>query len=144
MPLVQGNHKVQALSPQSSDKPFADRIGHRGPYRRFYHVQPHMTHALVDVFGEDGIPVMDEHAVGVISRDCFSELLDGPLRRGMGRDIDVKEPSARMLNHYKHIEDAECRGDRYAEVTRHNAFSMIAEKCGPALRRTALPGPPTQ
>ena len=97
-----------------------------------------MTHALIDVFGEKSIPVMDEHAVGVISRDGFSELLHGPRRRGMRSDIDMKEPSARMLNHHKHIENAECRRDGHAEVTRDNALGMIADKCGPALRLTAL------
>src|SRR5262249_50445717 len=97
-----------------------------------------MTHALINVFGEKRIPVMDENAVGVISRDCFSELLHGPRRRWMTRDIDMKEPSARMLNHHKDIENAECRRDCHAEVTRYNALSMIADKCGPALRLTAF------
>src|SRR5215831_17861889 len=97
-----------------------------------------MTHALIDVFGENSIPVMDEHAVGMISRDCFSELLHGPRRRGMSRDIDMQEPSARMLNHHKNIENAECRRDCHAEVTRDNALSMITHKCGPALRLTAF------
>jgi hypothetical protein len=56
----------------------------------------------------------------------------------MSRDIDMKEPSARMLNHHKDIEDAECRRDCRAEVTRDNALSMIADKCGPALRLIAF------
>src|SRR5262249_17739306 len=97
-----------------------------------------MTHALVDVLGEKSIPVMDENAVGVISRECFSELVHGPRRRGMRRDIDMKEPSARMLNHHKDIEDAKCRRDCHAEVARYNALSMIADKCGPALRLAAF------
>src|SRR5262245_20935623 len=97
-----------------------------------------MTHALVDVLGEESISVMDENAVGVISRDGFSELLHGPRRRGVRRDIDLKEPSAHMLNHHKDIENAECRRDCHAEVTRDNALSMITNKCGPALRLTAF------
>src|SRR6516165_6662800 len=97
-----------------------------------------MTHALIDVFGENSIPVMAEHAVGVISRDGFSELLHGPRRCGMRRDIDMKEPSARLLNHHKNIKNAECRRDCHAEVTRDNALSMIAEKCRPALRLAAF------
>src|SRR5262245_61878982 len=97
-----------------------------------------MTHALVDVIGEKSIPVMDEHAVGVISRDGFSELLHGPRRRGMSGDIDMQEPSARMLNYHKDIENAECHRECHAEVTRDNAFSMIADTCGPVLRLTAF------
>ncbi len=34
-----------------------------------------------------------------------------------------------MLNYHKDIENAECRRDGYAEVTRDNALSMIADKC---------------
>src|SRR5262247_1966495 len=97
-----------------------------------------MTHALIDVFGENSIPVMDENAVDMISRDCFSELLHGPRRRGMPCDIDMQEPSARMLKHHKDIKNAECRCDCHTEVTRYNACSMIADKCGPALRLTAF------
>src|SRR5215831_12900581 len=138
MPLVQRDHKVQTLSPQSPDDPFADRIGHGRPYWRFDHVQPHVTYGLVNVFGEDDIPVMDENAVRVVSRNGFAELLPGPLRRGMGCDIDVEEPPAGMLNHHKDIENAECRRDCHAEVTRDNALSLITNKCGPALRLTAF------
>jgi hypothetical protein len=93
-----------------------------------------MTHALVDVLGEKSIPIMEEHAVGVISGDGFSGLRHGPRRR----DIDMQEPSARMLNHHKDIEEAEGRRDCHAEVTRYNTLSMIADKCGPALRVTAF------
>ena len=63
---------------------------------------------LVSALGCDQPGAMPgENAVGVISRDRFSELLDGPLRRGMRRHIDMKESAARMLNHDEHIEDAE-------------------------------------
>jgi hypothetical protein len=74
----------------------------------------------------------------VISRDGFSELLHSPRRRGMRRDTDMKEPSARMLNHHKDIEQAECRCDCHAEVIRDRALSMSADTCGPTLRLTAF------
>ena len=133
MPLVQRDHKVQTLSPQSPDDPFADRIGYGRPYWRFDHVQPHVTYGLVNVFGEDGMPVMDENAVYVVSRNGFAELLQGPLRRGMGCDIDVKEPPAGMLNDHKHVEYAKRRRDHHTEVTGHYALGMIADERGPAL-----------
>ena len=66
MPLVQRDHKIQTLSPQSPVDPFADRIGHGRPYWRFDHVQPHVTYGLVNVFGEDGIPVVDQVAVAIL------------------------------------------------------------------------------
>jgi hypothetical protein len=70
---------------------FTNRIDYRWLHRRYDHVQPHVTHALLNRFGEDGTPVMDENAVRIVSRDRFPDLLHGPLRRGMGRSIDLKE-----------------------------------------------------
>jgi hypothetical protein len=92
-----------------------------------------MTHALVDVLGEKRIPVMKEHAVGVISRDGFSALLHGPRRRRMRRDIDVKESASHMLNNDKYVEDAAGGGDSHTEITRDDPFGMIADKCRPTL-----------
>ena len=75
MPLVHGNHEVQTLSPHRSNDAFANSIRHRRLHRCFEHVQPHVTHVLVNLFGKDGIAVMNEHVIRVVSRDCFSELL---------------------------------------------------------------------
>src|SRR5215510_10064557 len=138
MPLVQGNHEVQTLAPHRSNDAFAYSIRHGRLHRCFAHIQPHVTHALVNLFGKDGIAVMNEDAIDVVSRDCCSKLLDGPRRRGMRHDIDVQGSSASMLNDHKHIEEAECRGNRHAEVTRDDAFGVITDKRRPALRLTAF------
>jgi hypothetical protein len=37
-----------------------------------------MTDALVELPGENTIPVMDEEAIGVIGRDGFPQLLQAP------------------------------------------------------------------
>ena len=140
MPFVQGDYKVQALAPHRPDDAFTDRIGHGRPYRRCDDVQPHMPYTLVNVFGENRIPVVDQEAIRMIDRNGFSKLLHGPRSCGMGCDIDVQESAAPMLNDYKDIEDAEGQGDGYAEVTRHDAFGMITDKRGPALRVIAFAG----
>ena len=54
----------------------------------------------------------------MIGWNRFAELLRGPLRRGMCRNIDVKKSATRMLNHHKHIEHTKGRSDRHAEVAR--------------------------
>ena len=138
MPLAQGNYEVQTLAPHCSNDAFANGIRHRHSHWCFNHVQPHMTHALVNVFGEDSISVVDEHAIGVVSRYRFAELLHGPLRCGISCDIDVKESAAGMLDDHKHIEHAEGRCDHHTEVTCHDASGVIADKRGPALRQAAF------
>jgi len=97
-------------------------------------MQSPISYTLVDVFGKYGVPVMNENVVGVIGWYCLSELLHGPLRSGMRRDIDVKDAATGMFNDHKDIEHAKCRHDRHTEVTRHDPLGMIADKRGPTLR----------
>src|SRR5919106_132880 len=128
MPFVQGDHKVQALAPHRPDDAFTGRIGHGRPYRGCDDVQPHMPYTLVNCFGENGISVMDEHAVCMVSRDRFTELLYGPLRSGMRRDVDVNESATGEFNHHEHIEHAEGRRDHHTEVTGHDALGVITDE----------------
>ena len=53
-------------------------------------------------------------------------------------DVDVDESASFMFNHHKDIEEAEGHRDDHEEVTRHDAFRMIAEEGGPPLRLTTL------
>jgi hypothetical protein len=57
-----------------------------------------MTHALVYGFRESAIPIMNEKAVRVIAGYGFSELLHGPLKRGMRRHIDASVSCLPRLN----------------------------------------------
>src|SRR5215467_4178147 len=58
----------------------------------------------------------------------------------MRRHIHVKKSAPCVLNDYKHIEHAKCCRDRDTEVARHDAFCLVADKRGPALRATAFAG----
>src|SRR5215831_13817389 len=49
----------------------------------------------------------------------------------MRRDVDVDESASFMVNHHKDIEETEGRRDDHKQVTRHDAFSMIGERCRP-------------
>ena len=71
---------------------------------------------------------MDENAVRMVGWDCFSELLYGPLSSGMRRDIDVHESAACLFNDHQDVEDAKRRRDHHAEVTRHDALGLVADK----------------
>ena len=91
MPVVERDDEIQTLASKGANDPFTNRIRHGRPYWRFEHAQPQIPYTLVNVFGEYRVPVTDQETIGVIDRDRFSELLHGPLSRGMGRHIDVKE-----------------------------------------------------
>jgi len=83
-------------------------------------------------------PVMDQDAIRMIGWNRFAELLHGPLSGGMRRDLDVDESTARLFNDHKYIENAKCCRDRHTEIVRHNVFSLVADKGGPALRGAAF------
>jgi hypothetical protein len=138
MSCVQWNREVQTFSPHRSNHPFTDGIRNWRPHRCFDYMQPHVAHTLIDLFGENGIAVVDQEAIAVIGWNGFAELLRGPLGCGMHRDIDVKKSATLMLDDHKDIEQSECGSDRDAEVACDNAFGMIADKGGPALRLTAF------
>src|SRR5215471_19006965 len=122
MTCVQGDHEVQTLAPHRPDYPFTYRIRNWRSHRCFEHSQPHIPDTLVNLFGENRIPVMDQEAVGVIGRNGLSELLQRPLSCGMSGDIDVEESAAFMFNHHEHIEYVEGGGDRHAEVASQYPF----------------------
>jgi hypothetical protein len=87
MTLVQRNHEVQIFSSQGANDAFTDRIDHGRPYRRLDHAQSQIPDPLVNFFGENSIPVMNQEAIRVIGWNRFAELPHGPLRRGMRRDL---------------------------------------------------------
>src|SRR5215211_2451382 len=76
---------------------------------------------------------MDEEAVAMIGRYRFAQLLQGPLRCGMRRDIDMEQSAASVFDDDKHVEHAEGRRDRDTEVARHNGLGVVAHKRSPAL-----------
>ena len=60
MRLRHRDHPVQTFSPNRSDHPFADRIRLRTRDRRSQHFDAQRLDRVVQVLGEDPIPVMDQ------------------------------------------------------------------------------------
>src|SRR4029434_140806 len=107
MVCCERNEKIQALASQRPKDPFTDRVGLRSPGRRFQHAQAQVVYVPIEGLGEDAVAVMDEEAVAMIRRYRVAQLLQGPLRCGMCRDIDMQQSAARMFHDDKHIEHAE-------------------------------------
>jgi hypothetical protein len=62
----QWNQVIQALSPQRAQEPFAERIRLGTVRWGFEHSQAQVAHLLIELRGEDTVPVMEQKAVGVI------------------------------------------------------------------------------
>src|SRR5262249_53750180 len=102
----QRDNKVQALSAQCAQQSFTEGIRLRSPHRCLEHPQPQMTYALVKLRGENAVPIMQKEAVAMVSRDRCAELVEGPGRRGMRRDIDMQDAMGGLFHHHKDIKHA--------------------------------------
>src|ERR671923_1781237 len=89
MVLSQRDHKIETFPPQRADEPLAEGIGWRSPHRRLEHPQPQVADALVKLLREDAIAVMYQASVGMVSGNGFAELLEGPRRCRMRRDMGM-------------------------------------------------------
>src|SRR5262249_21276708 len=100
-----------------------------------------MAYVEVELRGENAVAVVQEKAVAVVSWYRFAQLLQGPLRRGMRRDIGMQNAAGRMFHHDQDIEEAKGGCDDHTEVTRDDRLGMIADKGAPGLRGHALAWP---
>ncbi len=69
----------------------------------------------------------------MITRECFAQLLLGPVCAGMIGDVDVQDSSPSQLHKNEHIKDTESGRHHDEEVTSHNSLSVIAYEGQPAL-----------
>src|SRR5437016_13282335 len=89
--LGKRDYKIETFPPQRADEPLAERIGLRGPHRRLEHPQSQVAYVLVKLLREDAIAVMDKEAVATVRGNGFAQLLQGPRRCRMRRDIDMRD-----------------------------------------------------
>ena len=128
-----GNHIIQALPPQRTDKPLAQGIRLRALWRRFEHTYPQVTDALVKLLRENTVAVMEQETVGVVGGHRFAQLLECPGSSGMGRHIDVEDTPRRVFHEHEDIQETKGRRHDDAEITGHDGLGMIAHKGLPAL-----------
>ena len=83
--FTQRNDPIEALPPQGSDQPFAERISLRAMHRRGYHFKAKPRQQSVQLRRKDRIVVVDDEAILVVRRNSFSQLLESPGGSRMGR-----------------------------------------------------------
>ena len=144
MVFGQWNHKVQAFLPQRADEPLAEGICLGALRRRFQDPQSQVTYALIKLLGENAVAVMEQETVGMVSGNCFAQLLQGPRRCRMRRDIGMHDAARGMVHDDEYVEEAKGCCDHHAEITGHDGLGMIAHKGLPSLGRRAFPSPRVQ
>jgi hypothetical protein len=138
MVLGQWNDKVQTLPSQRAQEPFAQRVRLRCLRRRFQYSQPQVVDTLVELLGENTIPVMQQKAVRVVSRNRFTQLLERPVGGGVRCDIAMQDLARRVFHDHKDIEEAKGRRDHDTKITRHDRLGVVLQKRPPALCSDAL------
>jgi hypothetical protein len=76
-----------------------------------------MVYVLVELLGENAVPVMQQEAAAMVSGDGFAQLLERPLGCGMGGHIAVENAARGVLHHDKHVEQAKGGCNDCAEIT---------------------------
>ena len=73
MPFAQRNDPIEALPPQGSDQPLAERISLRAMHRRGYHFKSKPRQRSVQLCRKDRIVVVDDEAILVIRGNGFAQ-----------------------------------------------------------------------
>src|SRR5215469_14663151 len=89
MTFVEGNQEIETFATKAPAQSLAHRVRLRRSHRRPQNSYTKVRQTLIDFRSEDAIAIVNEEAIGMIARQRFSELLQRPLRRGMGRDVVV-------------------------------------------------------
>src|SRR5262245_8958250 len=102
MAFVDRDQEVEALAPPASAQPFTDCVGPGRPNRSSKNSHSAVRHFLIQLLGEDGVPVVDHKTIGMIARRCLAELAaasipqsDERSRCGGGYD-GFRSPSTRI------------------------------------------------
>ena len=78
---------------------------------------------------------MNDVSIGVVSGKRFAELLQGPVRCGMGCDIAMHDPARSDFHEHEYIENPERGCDHDKEVAGDDAPCVIPDEGRPALLR---------
>ena len=82
--------------------------------------------------------VTDQETVGMIARNRFAKLLQGPDRRWMRGDVAMHDAPCSDLHQEEHIKSSKPSGHHDQEIAGDDGLGVIADKRPPVLRR----GPP--
>ncbi len=131
----EGDQKIKALPSNSAHDALAEAVRFGSPDWRPEYLHAERLHHLVHFFREDSITVMNDISISVVSGKRFAELLQGPVRCGMGCDIAMHDPARSDFHEHEYIENPERGRDHDKEVTGHDTLRVIPDEGRPALLR---------
>src|SRR5215467_3174265 len=104
MAFVEWNQEVETFATKAAAQSLAHHVRLGRPHWRTQNPYPQIGKTLVDVRREDTVAIVDDETIRMIARQGFPELLQRPFRRGMGRDVLVKNLAGSDLHDNEDIE----------------------------------------
>src|SRR5215469_13074616 len=135
MAFVEANQEVETFTTQAAAQSLAHRVCLGGSHRCPLNSNTQVRETLVELMSEDAIAIVDDEAIGMVTRQRFPELLQCPFRRGMGRGVEVENLAGSNLHDDENIEGPEGGGNHHEEVAGHHDLSMVADEGQPTLFR---------
>jgi len=104
MSLVQDDHVVQAFAAKTPDQPLDIGILPRTPGSDHDLLNSHMLYSLLKGGAIDAVAIAQQIPWGLVPREGVDDLLGGPLRRRMLRDIKMDDAASFMGQDEQHEE----------------------------------------
>jgi hypothetical protein len=134
MSLIQHDHVVETLSPDTPNHPFRIRIlpwTSRGNLDFF---DLHLLDTPLKRFPVDAVTVVEQIPRRFIPGKRFHHLLRRPWRRRVFRNVEMHDPSPFVGENHKHKQHPEGRSRHREEIAGDQVLDMSVEKCLPGWR----------
>jgi hypothetical protein len=128
MPFVERDLPIGTFAPRGPNEVLAVPVGLRRADGCLQHVPRHGVRRIVNRGREDVVALVDEEAKGPIARKAIPELLDGPLSRGMPREVPVHDPPSRDVQDDEDINALKRGGYHHEEVAGQYTARVIAKE----------------
>ena len=80
MAFVEGKQEVETFATEAAAQSLAYRVRLWGSHWRSQNPYAQIPKTLVDLLSEDTVPIVNDEAIGMITRQRFPELLQRPFR----------------------------------------------------------------
>jgi len=135
--LVADEHMVEGLPAQATDESLSDRFHVRGSYCCLDHLRPDALGDAIERGSELLVPVSDQEPGRRALRGRVSQLLSGPLLRGVPRGRDMDDSTRSLV----HQEEEEQRPEEQVvslhEVAAPDVVGVVLDEGRPRLAATA-------
>jgi hypothetical protein len=132
MRLGQRNQPIQTFAADGADQALANRICLRAARWGFQNADTELCDRCIQMLGEYAVAIVKQESASILGPNDFAQLLQCPLGGWMGRDIEMNQAAATVLDHDEQVQQAKGGGDDEREITCNNALSVQAQEGRPA------------